>query len=142
MLLMVKNTAEVDDADRYPYLQAVLKSVGGYQVFRRYHADGMSEEPIIEFLLMQGSFPRSVQYALLSLEKHLKGLDLQDKSLRSAQGKVVRQAGKMTAELACLEREDLQAEREGQVLRALLNGCGQLGTTFADAFFRLGEVSA
>ena len=37
--------------DTYPLLQAVLRSVSGYQPFRRYYADGISQEAIVEFMV-------------------------------------------------------------------------------------------
>ncbi|WP_020615995.1 alpha-E domain-containing protein [Paenibacillus daejeonensis] len=126
----------------YPYLQATLRSVSGYQVFRRYYADGMSPDGIIEFLVLHPAFPRSVSFALHAMDEHLRSLELQETALKLAHGKVVRQAGKVIAELSCLEREDLQQDREGLMIAVLLGACQQLGSAFAKTFFRIGEASA
>lgn len=126
----------------YPYLQAVLRSVSGYQVFRRYYADGMSPEGIIEFLVLHPAFPRSVRFALDAMDTHLRSLELQETGLKLGHGKIVRQTGKVLAELSCLEREDLQQDRDGLMLTVLLGACQQLGVVFAKTFFRVGEASA
>ncbi|MBP3962201.1 MULTISPECIES: alpha-E domain-containing protein [Paenibacillus] len=128
--------------DVYPFLQAVLRSVSGYQTFRRYYADGFSQEAIMEFLILNEVFPRSVHYSLHALDEHLRGIQLQEKQLRTAHDRIIRQVVKLKAELACLEREDLQRDDEGRVTGHLLQAAGQLGVSFAHTFFRMGEVSA
>ncbi len=129
-------------SDLYPFLQAVLRSVSGYQTFRRYYADGVSKEAIMEFLILNEVFPRSVSFSLHALDEHLRGIQLQEKQLRTAHDRMIRQVVKLKAELACLEREDLQLDGEGQVTGRLLQASGQLGGSFAHTFFRMGEVSA
>lgn len=126
----------------YPLLQAVLKSVSGYQAFRRYYADGVSLDAIIEFLVLNTVFPRSVHYALHAMDEHLRGIELLDKELRTAHDRIIRQVGKLKAELACLEGEELSLDSEREVTKHLLQSTQQLGITFAGTFFRVGEVSA
>ncbi|WP_245996309.1 alpha-E domain-containing protein [Paenibacillus taihuensis] len=128
--------------DLYPFLQAVLRSVSGYQPFRRYYADGVSPEAIMEFLILSEVFPRSVHYSLDALDEHLRGIQLQEKQLRVAHDRIIRQVMKLKAELACLERDDLLVQSEGKVTGELLQAAGQLGASFASTFFRMGEVSA
>lgn len=131
-----------DSANAYPYLQAVLRTVSGYQPFRRYYADVMSVEAIMEFVIVSDTFPRSLQFALHRLDEHLKQIELQDKSLRAEHERLIRQVGKVRADMACLEREDLAMDAEGMILTHLLKACQQLGLAFAKTFFRLGEASA
>lgn len=126
----------------YSYLQAVLRSVSGYQVFRRYYADGMVVETIVEFVILNEVFPRSIRYALHSLDEHMRNIELQDKGLRTAHERVLRLVGKVKADLDMLEREDLLIDRYGLVVAHLLDACQQLGTAFAKTFFRMGEASA
>jgi len=128
--------------DVYPFLQAVLRSVSGYQAFRRYYADGLSEEAIVEFLVLSTVFPRSVHFALHELDHHLRGIELQETKMRVAHDRIIRQVGKVKAELACLEREDLSLEKEGLATGHLLQSSQQLGVTFARTFFRIEEASA
>lgn len=132
-------------AAAYPYLHAVLKSVSGSQPFRRYYADVMSVESIIEFVILNTAFPRSVHYALQALDDHMRQIELQDKQLRAAHDRIIRQLVKVNADLACLELEDLftvHLSGSESVVDHLLNVCQQLGETFARTFFRMGEATA
>ncbi|MBD2872098.1 alpha-E domain-containing protein [Paenibacillus arenilitoris] len=131
-----------NNANSYPYLQAVLRSVSGYQAFRRYYADGISADAIVEFVVLNGVFPRSLHYALHTLDEHLRLIELQDKQLRAAHERIIRQVGKVKADLACLEREDMMIDRNGTIVAHLLDACQQLGQSFAKTFFRMGEASA
>ncbi|MFB9327435.1 alpha-E domain-containing protein [Paenibacillus aurantiacus] len=126
----------------YPYLQAVLRSVSAYQPFRRYYADGFSLESIVEFLVLSPVFPRSVHFSLHALDEHLRGIELSDKTMRVRHDRVLRQIAKLTADLNCLEREELSPRGEAVVVIDMLQSVNQLGAMFAQTFFRAGEASA
>ncbi|WP_029192130.1 alpha-E domain-containing protein [Paenibacillus harenae] len=141
----VGNAAAGEDwnnAGSYPYLQAVLRSVSGYQAFRRCYADGISVDSIVEFVVLNSAFPRSLHFALHTLDEHLRLIQLQDKQLCAAHDRIIRQVGKVKADLACLEREDIMVDRSGAIIVHLLDACQQLGLAFAKTFFRMGEASA
>ncbi len=129
-----------EEQSSYSYLQALLKSVSGYQVFRRYYADGVSVEAINEFLVLHPAFPRSVHFSLLEMHRHLSGIQFQDAQLKANHARMIRQAGRMIAELSCMEREDIG--NGGEIVGELLEDCQELGVAFAKTFFRLGEASA
>lgn len=131
-----------DTASSYTYLQAVLRSVSGYQAFRRYYADGITLQTIMEFVVLNNVFPRSLQFSLRMLDDSLGRIELQDKSLRIEHERVIRQIGKVIADVACLEREDLAIDSEGMVVTHLLKATQQLGMMFAKTFFRMGEATA
>jgi len=62
---------------------SVLKSLTGYQMYRRHVRSRVSGSDVLRFLLRDGQFPRSVMFCLLVLEdliEHLPGDD--DRSLR------------------------------------------------------------
>ncbi|MCA0755469.1 alpha-E domain-containing protein [Paenibacillus sp. N4] len=136
------NGAGWNSSSAYPYLQAVLRSVSGYQAYRRYYADVMSADAIVEFVVLNAAFPRSLQFALHSLDEHMKQIKLQDKQLMAAHERVIRQVSKVKADMACLEREDMLVDRNGAIVAHLLDACQQLGFSFANTFFRIGEASA
>ncbi|MBD2845772.1 alpha-E domain-containing protein [Paenibacillus sp. IB182496] len=146
ILLSIRNACMDEALDTssggYAYLQAVLKSVSGYQAFRRYYADNIAIESINEFLVLHPAFPRSVYFAMHQMEDHLRGIGFQDAQLRAAHGKIIRQAGKTIAELSCLEREDLAGDPGGEIVAGLLHASQVLGEAFAKTFFRMGEASA
>lgn len=126
----------------YPYWLGVLKSVSGYQAFRRYYADDVSVEPIMEFLVSNHLFPRSVHFAISCLEDHLVKIEPGEASLQALKEKAIRAVVKMRAELACLEREDLSQIQLGSLLESLAGSCRKLGYAVETAFFRFEEATA
>jgi uncharacterized alpha-E superfamily protein len=59
--LLLESAEEVGGAlDRYQWA-ALLRSVSGYEAFRRTHAAGMEPAAIVEFLILGGEFPRSLR---------------------------------------------------------------------------------
>lgn len=126
----------------YSYLQAVLRAVSGYQVFRRYNADSVAADAIIAFLLLHDAFPRSVRFSLLEMDRHLQAIELQGQAMRQAQLRIIRQVGKLQAELTCMEPNELMPGRAGDIVYHLLQSCQILGQLVADTFFRYGEESA
>ncbi|NOU81936.1 alpha-E domain-containing protein [Paenibacillus sp. LMG 31459] len=125
----------------YTQLQAVLKSVSGYQAFRRYYADDMSPECILEFLIVNPHFPRSIRFSFHKLEEHLAKLELDSSEKGSGHEKVIRQAGKIKAELDYMEKEEMSGDLVEDVLQALMLSCQKLGKTMEGAFFRREGVS-
>ncbi|NHN32010.1 alpha-E domain-containing protein [Paenibacillus agricola] len=142
ILQSVTGTLTEAEAVPYPGMLAVLKSVSGYQAFRRFYADGMSEQHIMEFMIISESFPRSILFSFTELEKHLKGIQLDASGQHLPHEKAIRQAGKMKAELACLDSEDFTPEQVTNILDKLTSSCLGLGATMAVAFFQIEEASA
>ncbi|MEC0172591.1 alpha-E domain-containing protein [Paenibacillus graminis] len=126
----------------YTQLQAVLKSVSGYQAFRRYYADAMSPESILEFLIVNAYFPRSIRFSFHKLEEHLAKLQLDSSEKGSGHERVIRQAGKIKAELDYMEKEEMSGDLVEDVLQSLMGSCQKLGRTMEGAFFRREGVSA
>ena len=126
----------------YTQLQAVLKSVSGYQAFRYYYADAFEPESILEFLIANASFPRSVRFSFHKLEEHLAKLELDSSEKGSGHEKVIRQAGKIKADLDYMEKEDMSEEAVEDVLKSLMESCIRLGKTMEGAFFRREGISA
>jgi uncharacterized alpha-E superfamily protein len=138
ILQSVLGAIRADQAAPYPYLIAVLKSVSGYQAFRRVYADGLSGPHIMEFLLTKESFPRSVYFSFLQLEEHLEEISLfEGENPYSQHEKARRKAGRLKAELGCLDRDDLGLPETALLLEQLTEGCRSLGRTMADTFFRM-----
>ncbi|MEK8129143.1 alpha-E domain-containing protein [Paenibacillus filicis] len=141
ILQSVLSAIREDQAPAYPYLLAVLKSVSGYQAFRKFYADGVSVEHIMEFLIVNDFFPRSIHFTFSQLEKHLAGIEAL-RELRTPRERAIRQVSKVTAELACLEREDMALPKVQPLLDQVTRSCQSLGQVMASAFFRIGEASA
>lgn len=126
----------------YPYWLALLRSVSGYQSFRRHYADNFAAEPIMEFLMTNLAFPRSVHYAISHLEQHVKRLDPGDPAQDALRKKIMRMAEKLRTEIACLEREDFAAGKIDELLAGISQSCMKIGALIAESFFRREEATA
>lgn len=126
----------------YPYLQAVLKSLSGYQTYRRNYADNINIPCILEFVLLNPIFPRSIHFSFHQLIEHIRSIELYDKPLKAAHDRIVRKIGKMIAELDCLEVAELSGNESEKLTSQLLTSCRWIGDEFAKTFFLVGEVSA
>ncbi|RAV04619.1 alpha-E domain-containing protein [Paenibacillus sp. YN15] len=142
ILRSVVTAINEDRALPYTYLLAALKSVGGYQAFRKFYADSMAIEPILEFLLTHTTFPRSFYYSFTKLEEHLQGIRQSGQPVSAGQEKAIRQAGKVRAELGCMTREDFALEQIELLIYFLTDACMTLGKLMANTFFRMEEASA
>ncbi|WP_058301454.1 alpha-E domain-containing protein [Gorillibacterium timonense] len=132
---VLEGIREEDSRSAYPVLQGILKSVSGYQAFRRYYADEMRVPAIFAFLMTQNAFPRSVRYSFHRLEDHLTRLVQEAPIKGCGQEKAIRYAGKIRAELDFLEEEPLENGRYGELLDFLGNACLRLGKMMEEGFF-------
>jgi len=142
ILLSVWSAVKDEREEAYPYLQGVLKSVSGYQAFRRFHADAVTVDAINEFLLLNRLFPRSVHFSFTALDHHLRSLHYADPEERYPRERVIRLAGKIKAELDCLEADEMSGEATGVLLVKLLESNQALGNALARAFFPVEEAGA
>ncbi|MEO3945604.1 alpha-E domain-containing protein [Gorillibacterium sp. CAU 1737] len=129
---------EEESGTPYPMMQGILKSVSGYQAFRRYYADEVTVPAIFTFLLTQNTFPRSVRYSFHRLEDHLAGLVQEAPAKGAGQERAIRYAGKIRAELDYLDEEQpLEKDRSSEQLDYLTDACLKLGRMIEGGFFRL-----
>lgn len=139
LLQSVSNIAPEKRKASYAYTMAVLKSVGGYEAFRRLDLEDISLEEVSRFLVLQETFPRSVHFALANFEQHLKAMRGQSDKSSSALERMIRSAGKARSELGWLDRNDITLDTLNAVLLQLLNTNSQLGEAVAKYFFSPGR---
>jgi uncharacterized alpha-E superfamily protein len=139
LLQSVSNIAPDKRKASYAYTMAVLKSVGGYEAFRRLDLEDLSLEEVSRFLVLQDTFPRSVHFALATFEQHLKAMRGQSDKTSSALERMIRLAGKARSELGWLDSNDITMDTLTAVLEQLLNTNRQLGEAVAKYFFSPGR---
>ncbi|BBI36260.1 alpha-E domain-containing protein [Cohnella abietis] len=139
LLQSVSNITPEKRKVSYAYTMALLKSVGGYEAYRRLDVEDISLEEVSRFLLLQETFPRSVHFALATFEQHLKAMrGLSDHS-GSTLERMIRLAGKARSELGFLDRNEITLESLNTVLQQLLKTNRQLGEAVASTFFSPGQ---
>lgn len=143
LLESVTNRAPNQGMSSYAYTVAVLKSTGGYEAYRKLDDEEFGMEGAARFLLLQETFPRSVQFATAAFEHHLKMMRGQSDKSGSSLERVIRMAGKARSELGWIDRNEVNSDTLDDVLRQLMNTSRQLGESVAKTFFPPGrEVTA
>ena len=61
-----------EELSSYPLMLSVLKSVSGYESYRREYADTVTLSSIIKFLMLNDTFPRSISFSFRSVRTLLK----------------------------------------------------------------------
>jgi len=85
---------------------AVLKSVSGYEMFRKKHHDGIRPAAVAGFLLLDAEFPRAVRYCLHRAEAALRSISGKDARPNAA----VRFLGKLTGDFEFATAEEILAQ--------------------------------
>lgn len=133
----------IDNIDQqYPLMQAILRSVSGYQIYRRFYADGFKLSSIVEFFMVNQAFPRSIAYALRSLEYHLQNMNELAYSTQLAHERMLRQLIKLQMDISLVDHHEFTLGAHGATFGMLINHIHQFEDTFAQTFFRNGEISA
>ena len=84
---------------------AVLKSVSGYEMFRKKHHAGIRPAEVAGFLLLDDEFPRAVRYCLHRAESALRSISGKDARPNAA----VRLLGKLAGDFEFAAAEELLA---------------------------------
>lgn len=126
------------DNNNYNRVFALLKSVGGYEGFRKFYANNVTFENVIEFLILNSTFPRSVHFALTALEANLQSIKQKDYNFSFLSNQEIELTVKMK-EIREGVREDLY---ELDLLRQMLQSCHQLDDTISKTFFQEKYVEA
>lgn len=85
-------------------------------------------------MITNNAFPRSVRFSANHLEEHLANIEIDFTDRGEGYERVIRQAGKIRAELDYMEKEDIAGQLVDQVLESLKSSCQKLGRTMEVAF--------
>ncbi|MCM3653222.1 alpha-E domain-containing protein [Metabacillus litoralis] len=126
------------DKNNYNRMIVLLKSVGGYEGFRKFHANNVTFEKVFEFMMLHPAFPRSVHSALTSLETSLQSIKQQDYNFALLSDQALDLTVKIKEILA-----GLHGELHGlDLLYKMLESCHQLGGSISKTFFQEEFVEA
>lgn len=129
------------DQNHYNRMIVLLKSVGGYEAFRRFHANDVSFAKAAEFMMLNPTFPRSVQFSLTSLESRLNAIKQQDYDFAVVSDQAILLTAKIKAILSGLDEG--HPEQDGwELLHDMLRSCHQLGLGISKTFFQEEFVTA
>ncbi|NGP08011.1 alpha-E domain-containing protein [Rhodococcus sp. 14C212] len=117
-----------------PTWATVLRSVGGHDTYLRTYRGALDASLVLEFMLLDRLFPRSVFFAISEAERCLGALDRHPHSRVGARDEAQRLLGRARSELEFLAPgrllEDLQTR-----LQSLQEMCRQVGEAIALQYF-------
>lgn len=126
---------EEPDAIAYDEWVALLKSVSGYEAFRKCLSNQMSINKMLEFLILHPLFPRSTRFSLRKLSNHLGRLLTVQRHPSPDFQHVMRCIGNLHAQLAYMEEENIAAEGVGSFLDSRVALCNDIGAKIEKIFF-------
>lgn len=133
-----KESGQSDNHANYFHFIRLLKCAGGYEAFRKQYADRVTLEKVIEFLIIDSSFPHSVNYALSSLEIYLHKIKRQDDQFESHAGEALAVAAIIKEALTGI----CDYSTAVNLLASLLEAVDKLGREILDTFFQEELVEA
>ncbi|MBK1717073.1 alpha-E domain-containing protein [Thiocystis violacea] len=124
--LLPEETTELRPFETIQWV-SVLKSLTGYQAYRRSEQIRVLRGPVLRFLFQHPAFPRSVNYSLESLRKGLEKLPRNESTLRVA--------GRLKRTLEGVEPRRLNQQQIHAFVDELQVGIGELHDEIARTWF-------
>jgi uncharacterized alpha-E superfamily protein len=124
----------MDSAETYPQLIALLRSCSAFEPFRRTAKGELNLERVVDYLLLDRSFPRAV---LFCINRSLQAIDKlgSDNALTLKSEHPRRTLGRLSADLEYLDIHELLGEGMDPYLDKLLYRLNAIGDDVARAYF-------
>jgi len=128
------------ESEHYNRTAALLKSVGGFEAFRRQYAVNITFDNALAFMLQSSSFPHSVQYSLDALVSHINQIGLPNRDFEALDERVSDMVDAMKSIVGPIRSG--HARLETAALEHLVYLSNQLGCAVSAAFFQNMYVGA
>jgi len=116
------------DAIAVTRLSALLKACGAFEAFRKQESDQFRPARVVEYLLLDARFPRSV---LFCVERCLRAVQ----EISGSSQRLERAIGRIVAELSYAEVAELELASTEPLLRGALRSVDEAGVEVAAAYF-------
>jgi uncharacterized alpha-E superfamily protein len=126
--------SRVGDKPSSPGWVTVLRSAGAHDTYLRTYRGALDSARVVQFLLLDRLFPRSVFYALRQAEACLEQLDLRPTARVGAKAEAIRLLGKARSDLEFLRSDELLDGLTGR-LNALQRTVRDVGEAVALQYF-------
>ena len=119
--------ARVGDKPSAPGWVTVLRSAGAHDTYLRTYRGALDAGRVVQFLLLDRLFPRSVFHALRQAESCLEQLDHRPTARVGAKGEAIRLLGKARSDLEFLRPDDLLSDLLGRLksIQAMVRDVGE-----------------
>lgn len=65
---------DLDDSEEIPYYRNLLLTLSGYELYLKSYRTGLNGQNVVNMALLNTSFPRSVLYCLIRLDRTIRGM--------------------------------------------------------------------
>jgi len=130
--LLLPSAADVGSSFDDIQWAAVLRSTSGFEMYRKRHAE-LSPDRIVDFLLLERQFPRSVQYCVVNADESLHAIT--GTPLGAFQNPAERKLGQVRAELGYAQIGEIIANGLHEFLDRLQRDLNLAGDSIALTFF-------
>lgn len=120
--------SELDQEYDFYHWSAILRSVSGFEVYRKVYRDVITPERVAELLILRADMPRSLAASLNEVVSNL-GVVANDHS-----GETLRRAGKLKAELQYARIDEILATGLHAYLTQFLDRVNELGWRISQDF--------
>jgi uncharacterized alpha-E superfamily protein len=126
--------SRVGDKPSSPGWVTVLRSAGAHDTYLRTYRGALDAARVVQFLLLDRLFPRSVFHALRQAESCLEQLDHRPTARVGAKGEAIRLLGKARSDLEFLRPDDLLSDLNGR-LKSIQETVRDVGEAVALQYF-------
>jgi len=119
---------EHDAARDFYYWSAVLRSVSGFEIYRKVYSNVIQPDKVAELLILRPDMPRSLSHCITRMLANLKRVT------NAQSGETLRRAGRLEAELAFGRIDEILAEGLHPFLDGFLAEVADLGSRISEDF--------
>lgn len=120
--------SERDAARDFYYWSAVLRSVSGFEIYRKVYSNVIQPDKVAELLILRPDMPRSLSHCITRMLANLKRV------ANPQSGETLRRVGRLEAELSFGRIDEILAEGMHPFLDGFLAEVGDLGARISRDF--------
>lgn len=135
--ILVRMSREPTELSDLHQCSAILKSASAYEAYRKVSRSVVLPDRIVEFLLLNQYFPRSVRFCTRALRQHIERI--MNRPLEASSREPARLIGQLAADLDFITLEEIHELGLETFLAELLRQLDRITTAISRTYFRSGE---
>lgn len=136
--ILLQSSREPTELSDLHQCTAILKSASAYQAYRKVFRSVVLPEKIVEFLLLNQYFPRSVRFCARGLRRYIDQLTAQQSGASHRES--ARLVGQLAADLDFITLEEIYEIGLESFLTEILQQLDRITTAISHTYFRAGET--